>query len=87
MIQPLKNNVIARKLAPLEQEINGIIVMTQAHRDDRYLIMYVGPDVLDVSVGDVVYIRPNAESQYVKYDGDTLRHIAEQNIYAVEVDE
>ena len=87
MIQPLKNNVIARKLAPIEQEINGIIVMTQQHRDDRYLVMYVGPDVRDVSVGDVVYIRPNAESHYIKYQGDTLRHIAEPNIYAVQVDE
>jgi co-chaperonin GroES (HSP10) len=87
MIQPLKDNVIVRKLAPLEQEINGIIVMTQAHRDDRYLVISVGPDVRDISMGDTVYIRPNAESQYVKYDGDTLRHIAEENIYAVEVDE
>jgi co-chaperonin GroES (HSP10) len=87
MIQPLKNNIIARKLSTTEQEINGIIVMTQSHRDDRYLVIAVGPDVRDVSMGDTVYIRPNAESQYVKYDGDTLRHIAEENIYAVEVDE
>lgn len=87
MIQPLKNNVIARKLAPVEQEINGIIVMTQQHRDDRYLVIAVGPDVRDVSMGDTVYIRPNAESHTIKHDGDTLRHVAEHNIYAVEVDE
>lgn len=87
MISPLKNNVIARKLAPLEQEINGIIVMTCQHRDDRYLVLYVGPDVQDVSVGDVVYIRPNVDSEYVKYEGDTLRHVSEDNIYAIEIEQ
>ena len=87
MIQPLKNNVIARKLAPIEQEINGIIIMTEPHRDDRYLVIAVGPDVRDVSMGDTVYIRPNAESHYIEHEGDKLRHIAEHNIYAVQVDE
>jgi co-chaperonin GroES (HSP10) len=87
MISPTKNLVFARKLAPEEQEINGIIITTQQHRDDRYLVMYVGPDTRDVSVGDTVYIRPNAESTIVKHDGDTLRVLKEENIYAVEVDE
>jgi co-chaperonin GroES (HSP10) len=87
MISPIKDNVFARKLAPAEQEINGIIVTTQQHRDDRYLVMYVGPDTRDVSVGDTIYIRPNADSQYVKYDGDTLRVVKEKNIYAVQIDE
>jgi co-chaperonin GroES (HSP10) len=87
MISPIKDNVFARKLAPVEQEINGIIVTTQQHRDDRYLVMYVGPDVIDVSVGDTVYIRPNAESTIIKHDGDTLRVLKEKNIYAVQIDE
>lgn len=87
MISPLRNNVIARKLAPMEQEINGIIVMTEPHRDDRYLVLYVGPDVQEVSVGDIVYIRPNVESQYVKYEGDTLRHVSEDNIYAIAIEQ
>jgi co-chaperonin GroES (HSP10) len=87
MIQPIKDNVFARKLAPIEQEINGIIVTTQQHRDDRYLVMYVGPDTRDVSVGDTVYIRPNAESTIIKHDGDTFRVLKEKNIYAIQVDE
>lgn len=87
MIQPLKDNVFAIKLAPIEQEINGIIVMTQPHRDDRYLVMHVGPDVRDISVGDTVYIRPNAESTIVKHDRDTFRVLKEKNIYAVQIDE
>jgi co-chaperonin GroES (HSP10) len=87
MISPIKTLVFARKLAPDEQEINGVIVITQQHRDDRYLVMYVGPDVRDVSVGDVVYIRPNAESTIVKHDGDTLRVLKEENIYAIQIDE
>jgi co-chaperonin GroES (HSP10) len=87
MITPLKNNVIARKLAPMEQEINGIIVRTQPHRDDRYLVLYVGPDVIDVSVGDIVYIKPNVDSQYLTHEGDTLRHVAEENIYAIAIEQ
>lgn len=83
-VQPLKKNVLARKLQKGEQIVNGIVTLAMSHRDDRYLVIAVGPDTKEVIPGDTVYIHPTVASQYVTYENEVLRHVCEDDIYAKE---
>lgn len=83
-IRPLKKNVLARKLNKGEKIINGIVTLAMSHRDDKYLVIAVGPDTKEVIPGDIIYIHPTAPSQYVDYENEVLRHVSEDYIYAKE---
>lgn len=83
-IYPLGKNVLAKKLITNETISKGIVRLAQSHRDDKYVAIAVGPGVSDIFPGDTIYIHPTAPSEYVKYGGDTFRHVSEENIYAKE---
>jgi co-chaperonin GroES (HSP10) len=67
-IVPLKNKVVVERLENNNTTLSGII-LSSSGEPDRAKILSVGPDVDDVSVGDVVLLDWNAavpiENKYV----------------------
>lgn len=86
-VQPLGKNVLARKLLKGDQLVNGIYTINQSHRDDRYVVVAVGSETKEVTLGDTIYVHPTAPSKYVEFEGEVLRHVPEDYIYAKEDDE
>ena len=58
-IVPLKNKVVVERLENVNATASGII-LTSSPEPDKAKILSIGPDVEDVSVGDVVLLDWNA---------------------------
>ena len=58
-IKPLKNKVVVERLENLKTTASGIILRSSSE-PDKAKVLAVGPDVEDISVGDVVLLDWNA---------------------------
>lgn len=74
MIRPLGNKVLVERIQA-EKTSSGGIILKRTDGPDRAKILAIGPEVTEVSVGEIALINWNSAS---KADGDT---------YVVPVDE
>lgn len=74
MIRPLSNKVVVERIAAEKTSAGGII-LNRTDGPDKAKIIAIGPDVKEVSVGEIVLINWNAAAK------------AEGEIYVVPVDE
>ena len=74
MIRPLSNKVVVERIAA-EKTSSGGIILKHTDGPDKARVLAIGPDVTEVSVGEVALINWNKAS---KADGDT---------YVIPVDE
>lgn len=84
-ITPLGRKVLVKKLIQGNafNLSNGLHVPNQSGRDDRHTVLAVGPKVLQPIIpGDEVYILPTATAEIVTIEGEVIKFVHEDSIYA-----
>jgi co-chaperonin GroES (HSP10) len=66
MIRPLGNKVVVERLSKKDNTTESGIILKSTEEPDRAIIMAVGPEVDEVSVGEVVLINWNKATKFEK---------------------
>lgn len=84
MINPIRDNVYITPIFDIEKTNSGLYVPDQAKdRCDQGIVKYVGPDVLDIKMGDFVLF-PNYAGTLMQVSGEGYIIIMpEQTVTAV----
>ena len=64
MIKPLGNKVVVERLSKKDNTTESGIILKSTEEPDRALIMAIGSEVDEVSVGEVVLINWNKATKY-----------------------
>ncbi len=64
MIKPLGNKVVVERLSKKDNTTESGIILKSTEEPDRAIIMAVGPEVDEVSVGEVVLINWNKATKF-----------------------
>jgi chaperonin GroES len=73
-IKPLGNKIVISRIEGTKQTASGIILRT-TEEPDRAEVLAIGPDVNEVSVGDVVLLNWNAAIKTGDYYVITIDHV------------
>jgi co-chaperonin GroES (HSP10) len=82
MIKPIRNNVVIEKLETSNVTNSGIVIAGSLHEADRAMVISIGPEVIDVKVGDVLLVNWK-ESKVATFGGEEIFVISEEHIIAV----
>jgi len=83
MLKPLNKKLVV-EIIEKEKVSPGGIILTRTDRDEvnRGKVISVGPEVLDISVGDVILPNWNAASK-TTVDGDTFYILSEDDVVLI----
>lgn len=79
-IQPLEDNIVVRRHAKLKITPGGIYFEGPTTEDHYYEVLEVGPKVVDLKKGDVVYIHPDARKRPAEFDGQSIWRVKEEDV-------
>jgi len=83
MLKPLNKKLVV-EIIEKEKVSPGGIILTRTDRDEvnRGKVISVGPEVLDISVGDVILTNWNAASKTV-VEGNTFYILSEEDVVLI----
>lgn len=83
MLKPLKNKLVV-EIIEKEKVSPGGIILTKTDRDEvnRCKVVSIGPEVLDISAGDVILPNWNAATKTV-VDGNTYYLLSEDDVVLI----
>jgi len=83
MLQPIKNKLVV-ELIEKEKVTESGIILTSADRDEvsRGVVLFAGPDCLDVQVGDTI-VADWSKSKQFKHETKDLWIVSEDNVVGI----
>ena len=83
MLQPTKNKLVV-ELIQKEKVTDSGIILTSADRDEvsRGVVLFAGPDCLDVQVGDII-VADWSKSTKFRHEDKELWIVKEENVVGI----